>query len=120
MSTSTPPPAAAPTPTGETTERKTPNLAVLSLVLAIAGGAIRIISQAILQYFVITTYDTSSYGQLSAVATVITSLIALAAVVVGFIALSRGSSNRAAAGAAIGIGGFMLLQTIAFLPLSVV
>ena len=120
MSSPTPPPAAAPVPTGETTGSKTPNLGRLSLVLAVVAGAVRILVQVILQYFVITTYDTASYGLLSAVATVITSLIAIAALVVGFIALSRGASNQAAAGAGVGISSFMLLQTIAFLPLSFV
>ena len=119
MSSPTPPPAYQPVPTGETIERKPSNLGRLSLVLAIVAGALRILSQAILQFLVISTYDTASYGVLSAVATLITSLIAVAALVVGFIALSRGASNRASAGAGVGIASFMVLQTIAFLPLSV-
>ena len=118
MSSPTPPPAYQPVPTGETTERKNSNLGRLSLVLAIVAGALRVLTQVVLQFFVITTYDTASYGLLSAVATLITSLIAIAALVVGFIALSRGTSNRAAAGAGVGIACFMVLQTIAFLPLS--
>jgi hypothetical protein len=117
MTTPPTPPPYGPIPTGEESRLRA-DLASPSLYLAIATVVVTVVLQLSLQIYIrtIDSFDAGSYGVLSALANGLSLLVAIAALIVGFVALGRGGSNKAAPGAAIGIGGLVIIETVIYLP----
>ena len=120
MTTPPPPAPYGPIPTNGFEVRTPANLARPSLFLAIATVVVSVLSQVAVQVYIRTAEDFSAgaVGVVSTLGSVLTALVALAALIVGFIALTQGAGNKAAAGAAVGIGGSAVLNLLIFLPLS--
>ena len=120
MTTPPQPAPYGPIPTDRFEVRSPADLARPSLFLAIATVVVSVVVQVAPHVYVRTSdnFDASAYGALSALGSVLTALVALAALIVGFIALTRGAGNKAAAGAAVGIGGSVVINLLIFVPLS--
>ena len=91
-----------------------------SLVMAIATVAVAITITLGSQLYVrlAPDFNPSIFGLFSTLGAVITTIVAIVAVIVGVAGLRNDVSNRASAGAAVGIGAFVILEHLIFLPLS--